>query len=77
MISIRRSFTETHKKSTRHVRKQRPSTKSKTDKKKQPDNLKMMIVKELMRAIPDDLTKFKLFELKFETKSVYLESKKF
>lgn len=42
-----------------------------------PNNLKMMILKELMATIPDDLSKFKSFELKFETKSVYLKSEGF
>lgn len=72
--SSRTSFNQ-HIKSSRHARKQVPSKSADTTKK--PNNLKMMILKELMATIPDDLSKFKSFELKFETKSVYLKSEGF
>lgn len=73
ITSIRNSFTQIIK-SSRHARKHKPSIKADNEK---PNNLKMMILKELMATIPDDLTKFKSFELKFETKSVYLKSEGF
>lgn len=72
--SIRSTFDQ-HIKSSRHARSQKPSKKADTEKK--PNTLKMMILKELMATIPDDLTKYKSFELKFETKSVFLKSESF
>jgi hypothetical protein len=39
--------------------------------------LKQMIVKELMKNLPQDLTKLKLFELKIVTKTIEVKSEGF
>jgi hypothetical protein len=72
MIPIRNTYTAVKPSSNRHKRKS--STKVNTEK---SNSLKSMILKELMETIPDDLSKFKSFELKFETKSVYIKSEGF
>jgi hypothetical protein len=72
MIPIRNTYTAVKPSSNR--RKRKSSTKVNTEK---SNSLKSMILKELMETIPDDLSKFKSFELKFETKSVYIKSEGF
>lgn len=74
MAPIRNTFTAAKISSNRHSRKRKSSTKVNTE---ISNSLKMMIVKELMATIPDDLSKYKSFELKFETKSVYIKSEGF
>lgn len=73
-VPVRNVFTTVKTSSHRHSRKRKSSTKVNKEK---SNGLKMWIVKELMATIPDDLSKFKSFELKFETKCVYIKSEEF
>lgn len=74
MAPICNTFSAANVSSNRHSHKRKSATKVRAEK---SNSLKMMIVKELMARIPDDLSKYKSFELKFETKSVYIKSEKF
>lgn len=73
-VPARSSFTSTKASSSRHNCRRKLSTKVNTQ---QSNSFKKLIIKELMATIPDDLSMYKSFELKFETKSVYIKSERF
>lgn len=52
-------------------RKSRKKTSKETS--KQKDFLKAMIAKEFMKALPDDLSQYKSFEVKIVTKTFHMK----